>query len=115
MARKYMEAVMSKTLILASSLVLALGGAAVAADSNHDVRAKLDANKDGKITKAEAKSHKELSAKFSSLDTNKDGNLDSGEFAAFETADPNEKANPDVLDSTDDSVPGNKDLPGPGR
>lgn len=104
---------MSKTLILASSVVLALSGSALAADSDH--RMSLDTNKDGNITKAEAKSNKKLSAKFGSLDTNKDGNLDSAEFAAFEAPDTNEKANPDVLDTTDDSVPGNKDLPGPSR
>ena len=43
-----------------------------------------DKNSDGKISKAEAASNKELSAQFDKLDSNKDGNLDKGEFAKFE-------------------------------
>lgn len=106
---------MSRFLALTSAALLVTGSALAGDKAGGHSMTKLDADKDGKVTKAEAKSHKELSAQFGTLDTNKDGNLDSGEFAQFEGTDPNEKANPDVLNSTDDSVEGNKDLPGPSR
>lgn len=44
---------------------------------------KLDTNKDGSISKSEARKDKELSKAFDSLDTNKDGKLDAAEFAAY--------------------------------
>jgi hypothetical protein len=44
---------------------------------------KLDTNKDGYISKAEAKKDKELSKSFDSLDANHDGKLDPAEFAAY--------------------------------
>lgn len=44
---------------------------------------KLDTNKDGFISKAEARRDKELSKAFQSLDSNKDGKLDAAEFAAY--------------------------------
>lgn len=45
---------------------------------------KLDTDGDKSISKAEAKTDAKLKADFSKLDTNKDGKLDSGEFARFE-------------------------------
>ena len=45
---------------------------------------KLDADKDGMVSKKEASKNKDLTAKWDTLDTNKDGKLDQGEFAAFE-------------------------------
>jgi hypothetical protein len=50
-----------------------------------DVFTKLDADKDGMVSKKEASKNKDLTAKWDTLDTNKDGKLDQGEFAAFET------------------------------
>ena len=45
---------------------------------------KLDSDKNGMVSKKEASKNKELTSKWDILDTNKDGNLDQGEFAAFE-------------------------------
>lgn len=44
---------------------------------------KLDTNKDGNISKAEARKDKELAKAFDSLDSNKDGKLDAAEFSAY--------------------------------
>ena len=51
-----------------------------------DVFTKLDSDKDGMVSKKEASKNKDLTSKWDTLDTNKDGKLDQGEFAAFETA-----------------------------
>lgn len=48
--------------------------------------AKLDANKDGKISLKEAAKDKGLSASFDAVDANKDGSVAGEEFAAFKTA-----------------------------
>ena len=53
-----------------------------------DVFTKLDADKDGMVSKKEASKNKDITAKWDTLDTNKDGKLDQGEFAAFETSAP---------------------------
>lgn len=85
-----------------------------------------DKNSDGKITKSEAASNPELSKQFAKLDTNKDGSLDMSEYAKFEatagatggvTSNQGDEApnKNNVPGTTDDSVPGNKDLPGPRR
>jgi len=44
----------------------------------------LDADHDGQVSKKEAAKNKDLTKKFSSLDANKDGKLDSAEFSLFE-------------------------------
>jgi Ca2+-binding EF-hand superfamily protein len=44
--------------------------------------AKMDANKDGKISKGEAKDHPMLSKHFDEIDANKDGSLTKDEMAA---------------------------------
>ena len=49
-----------------------------------DAFAKLDADKDGMVSKKEAAKDKSVTAKWDTLDANKDGKLDPGEFAAFE-------------------------------
>ena len=54
------------------------------APAGGDVFTKLDADKDGMVSKKEASKNKSLTAKWDTLDTNKDGKLDQGEFAAFE-------------------------------
>jgi len=51
-----------------------------------DAFTKLDSDKDGMVSKKEASKNKELTSKWDTLDTNKDGKLDQGEFAAFEAA-----------------------------
>jgi hypothetical protein len=56
------------------------GGAA----AGGDVFTKLDSDKDGMVSKKEASKNKNLTAKWDTLDTNKDGKLDQGEFSAFE-------------------------------
>lgn len=43
-----------------------------------------DKDRDGSISKKEAASNKDLTKKWDTLDANKDGKLDSGEFAQFE-------------------------------
>lgn len=56
-------------------------------DVDVDIRArmsKFDANNDEKISKAEAKTDTRLNKEFSTLDKNKDGALDRGEFSKFE-------------------------------
>ena len=54
------------------------------ASGSSDAFAKLDADKDGMVSKKEAAKDKSVTAKWDTLDTNKDGKLDPGEFAAFE-------------------------------
>ncbi len=46
----------------------------------------LDTNGDGVISKEEAQGHSQISSKFSDLDKNRNGKLEQGEFARFETA-----------------------------
>jgi hypothetical protein len=93
--------------------------------ANINLKAPLaDKNSDGKITRSEAASNPELAKQFNKLDTNHDGVLDMAEYAKFEAKDkpgimsnqgdeaPNKN---NVPGTTDDSTPGNKDLPGPRR
>ncbi|MGH8482015.1 MAG: hypothetical protein ACRES8_06110 [Nevskiaceae bacterium] len=54
------------------------------AGASGDTFTKLDGDKDGMVSKKEASKNKDLTAKWDTLDTNKDGKLDQGEFAAFE-------------------------------
>ena len=57
---------------------------ATGAAAGGDVFTKLDSDKDGMVSKKEASKNKDLTAKWDTLDTNKDGKLDQGEFSAFE-------------------------------
>lgn len=57
-----------------------------AAGGSGETFTKLDSDKDGMVSKKEASRNKDLTSKWDTLDTNKDGKLDQGEFAAFETA-----------------------------
>jgi hypothetical protein len=126
---------------LAAVAAVTLAGSAFAQDSSKqgvpgvDVNvnasgsmATADKNSDGKVSKAEAASNKELSSQFSKLDSNKDGNLDKGEFAKFEAsgsagskdgAPGKDEGDPattiDKPGTTDDSTPANEDKLGPGR
>jgi hypothetical protein len=56
-----------------------------AAGASGETFTKLDSDKDGMVSKKEASKNKDLTGKWDTLDTNKDGKLDQGEFAAFET------------------------------
>ena len=141
----------SKLSTITAAAALALSGAAFADDASKtggvpgvdvDVDANIsmpmaDKNSDGKVSKSEAASNKKLASQFDTLDTNKDGNLDKGEFAKFEgsakgkakAAKGNKDGAPGVDEgtgderantnnrpgTTDDSVPGNEDKLGPGR
>jgi hypothetical protein len=116
----------------------ALAGAAYAQDRGAvpgvDVDANVDANitmpmadknSDGKVSRSEAANNQALSQQFDKLDTNKDGNLDKGEFAKFEASQKGKagmkrdrgepQTSTDRPGTTDDSVPGNEDKLGPGR
>jgi hypothetical protein len=136
---------MYKHTLLTAAAALALSGSAFAQDSTKsgalpgvdvDVDANIsmpmaDKNSDGKVSKAEAASNQKLSQQFTTLDKNKDGNLDKNEFAKFEASgkakasgnkdgapgkdegDPATQTN--RPGTTDDSVPGNEDKLGPGR
>jgi len=53
-------------------------------DGNPQIN-RLDKDKDGTISRKEAKSDKELSKKWATLDANSDGELDAMELAAAET------------------------------
>jgi hypothetical protein len=55
-----------------------------AAGASGETFTKLDSDKDGMVSKKEASKNKDLTGKWDTLDTNKDGKLDQGEFAAFE-------------------------------
>lgn len=59
--------------------------AAPAPGASGDTFTKLDADKDGMVSKKEASRNKDLASKWDTLDSNKDGKLDQGEFAAFES------------------------------
>lgn len=56
-----------------------------AAGGSGETFTKLDSDKDGMVSKKEASKNKDLTSKWDTLDSNKDGKLDQGEFAAFET------------------------------
>ena len=57
------------------------------ADGRSTAFERLDTLRDGKLTKAEASADGELARRFSELDVDRNGKLDSGEFARFEIAD----------------------------
>jgi Ca2+-binding EF-hand superfamily protein len=68
-----------KNLILLSTLILASGVSF--ADESNDKLAKLDADKDGRISVAEAAADEALTVMFGQLDTDKDGYLSANELA----------------------------------
>ena len=61
------------------------GSPSSSAGASGETFTKLDSDKDGMVSKKEASKNKDLTGKWDTLDTNKDGKLDQGEFAAFET------------------------------
>jgi hypothetical protein len=128
MRKKFELGAIAAAAVFGAGAALAAGqdrgvpGADVDVNATMDMSS-VDKNSDGKITKSEASSNKDLSGQFSKLDTNKDGSLDQGEFAKFEakgsaggTSTGDEAPNTtNRSGTTDDSTPGNKDKLGPGR
>jgi len=76
---------MRLTLIIAS---IAVAGVAHAGDMQavHPAGHAVDANKDGIVSREEAKDHPRLASSFDAWDKNKDGNLDQAEMAAHREA-----------------------------
>ena len=121
---------------LTAAAALALSGATFAQDSTKsggvpgidvDVDANIsmpmaDKNSDGKVSKTEAASNQKLASQFDTLDKNKDGNLDKGEFAKFEakgdakgSAKQGAPATSGPGTTTDDPAPSSQDQPAPAR
>lgn len=69
----------STTLILAAALATGLAGVAAAAPQGPAVRASIDADGDGVITRAEAAARPRLAEHFDRLDADGDGRLERGE------------------------------------
>lgn len=55
--------------------------------SGADALERIDRNRDGKVTKAEASADPELKRQFGALDVDNSDKLDAGEFARFEADD----------------------------
>ena len=72
---------MKMSLVLGLGLALAASAPAWAQDAALVFTA-LDANKDGKISKAEAQKNPAVAQMFDQADKNKDGNLSKDEFMA---------------------------------
>ena len=110
----------AKTAVLASSaLALAIGSAwAADKDAKHEKStvgnatrsddsgfAKLDKNKDGYISKAEAKGEAELSKNFAKWDLNNDGKINHAEYLAAMAKEDTSK----TVDKVKDKMSSNKD------
>lgn len=73
-----------KKYTLAALALMAVSGLAWAEGGSKSFQ-DLDKNGDGKISLEEAKKSPEIKSGFTQADTNQDGSLDAGEFAALET------------------------------
>jgi len=71
-----------RPLIALVSLLVAAAAQAGGADCQREKIASLDADRDGAVSRDEAKSHPWLAGQFDSIDANKDGRLDKDELAA---------------------------------
>lgn len=76
---------MMKKHMLTALMLMAVSGFAWAGANKASFQ-ELDANRDGQISRDEAKKSPEVSKKFVQADTNQDGKLDAAEFAALEAA-----------------------------
>ena len=90
MRNKHLHLVAGATIAAFAGLAVAQSSPAPSASPSTStapsVFTKLDSDKNGMVSKKEASKNKDLASKWDTLDTNKDGNLDQGEFAAFETS-----------------------------
>jgi Ca2+-binding EF-hand superfamily protein len=103
------------TVLVASALALAVGSAWAADKEKSTVGnatrsddsgfAKLDKNKDGYISKAEAKGDAELTKNFDKWDLNNDGKINRAEYLAAMAKEDTGK----VVNKVKDKVSGNKD------
>jgi len=81
----------SMSVLLATSAMAkpaAKAAAPAAANTAAPALETLDADHDGKFSKAEVASHKDLTDNFDKLDANKDGSIDSTEMKAHKAAAP---------------------------
>lgn len=62
-------------------------GPSTEADAGVPAMERLDGNRDGRITKAEAQGDPELARRFAELDVDNSGKLEQAEFARFEVGD----------------------------
>ena len=69
-----------KSILVASAMALACGGAYAADDKEHKGFNDMDKNADGKLTRAEAAGKKELLGKWKEFDKNGDGTLSRAEY-----------------------------------
>jgi hypothetical protein len=81
---------MNKATTILGSLVLVSGLAFAGDDMDQQNFDKLDVNKDGTVTAAEAAADKQVMANFRAADVNNDGNLTKAEYQ-------------DYLDETEDA------------
>jgi Ca2+-binding EF-hand superfamily protein len=79
------EVVMMKKQLLAALTLITVSGFAWAGSDTASFQ-DLDKNHDGQISRDEAKQSPQVSKNFDRADANKDGKLDSAEFAAVEAA-----------------------------
>lgn len=77
---------MRRTLALLSLIVMASAQAGEGPPAGKPGGARVDANKDGIVTREEAQTHPRLSAGFDAADTNRDGQLDAAEMSAHREA-----------------------------
>ena len=70
----------TKSLLVASAMALACGGAFAADEKERKGFNDMDKNADGKLTRAEAKGNKDLLAKWKEADKNGDGTLTRAEY-----------------------------------
>jgi Ca2+-binding EF-hand superfamily protein len=77
---------MKKKHLLSALALITVSGFAWAAGTGASSFQDLDTNHDGQISRDEAKKAPNVSKNFDQTDANKDGKLDSSEFAAMETA-----------------------------
>ena len=71
---------LAKSILAASALALAAGGAFAADDKEHKGFNDMDKNADGKLTRAEAKGNKDVLARWKEADKDKDGTLSRTEY-----------------------------------